>query len=287
MKALPKCNAWSSPDWRYDSRKGKGENIMPNIVVCYKWVLDEQDIRVNAADRSLDYSRAKYKISEYDRNAIEEAVLLAEKVAGGKIGAVTFGSAAKGSLKDALSRGLDEVAWIGDAAADTADGFVTANVLSAMLKKIGDYDLILCGEGSADVYSQQVGPRIAALLGIPAITYVREMHVEGNEVVAVRKLGSCTETVRVPFPAVVTVLPEINKPRIPGLKQVLAAAKKPQREMKLADLELAPAALTPRTQIKAIRGYVMNRKNVICDGGSAADKVAKLVEALTKEGVLA
>lgn len=260
---------------------------MPNIVVCYKWVPDEQDIRVNASDRSLDFSRAKYKISEYDRNAIEEAVLLAEKAAGSKISAVTFGSAVKNSLKDALSRGLDQVVWTGGVVADTADGFVTANVLSAMLKKNGDYDLILCGEGSADVYSQQVGPRIAALLGIPAITYVREMHVEGNEVVAVRKLGSCTETVRAPFPALVTVLPEINKPRISGLKQVLAAAKKPQIEMRLADLALAPTELTTKTQVKEIRGYVMNRKNILCAGGTAADKVSKLVEALIKEGVLA
>jgi electron transfer flavoprotein beta subunit len=258
---------------------------MPNIVVCYKWVPDEQDIRVNASDRSLDFSRAKNKISDYDRNAIEAAALIAEQD-GSKVTAVTFGATAKNSLKDVLSRGPDQVAWTGDTVASTADGYVTANVLAAMLKKMGGYDLILCGEGSSDVYAQQVGPRIAALLGIPAITFVRELRIEGNQVTAVRKLGNCTETVTVPFPALVTVLPEINKPRIPGLKQVLAAAKKPQTEMRLADLALGPAELTAKTRVKEIRGYVMNRKNVLWKEGSASDKVSGLVEALTKEGVL-
>jgi len=260
---------------------------MPNIVVCYKWVPDEQDIRVNASDRSLDFSRAKYKISDYDRNAIEAAVLIAEKQAGSRITALTFGATAKNSLKDVLSRGPDQVVWTADAVAGKADGYVTANILSAMLKKLGDYDLILCGEGSADVYAQQVGPRIAALLGIPAITFVKELRIEGNQVIAVRKLGNCTETVTVPFPALITVLPEINKPRIPGLKQVMAAAKKPQTELSLAGIGVGLVEVTPKTRVKEICGYVMNRKNVLWKEGSSSDRVNALVEALTKEGVLA
>ena len=260
---------------------------MPNIVVCYKWVPDEQDIRVNASDQSLDFSRAKYKISDYDRNAIEEAALIAEKQEGVRTTAITFGAAAKNSLKDVLSRGPDQVVWTADAAANQADGHITAKVLAAMLQKLGGYDLILCGEGSADVYAQQVGPRIAALLGIPAITFVKELRIEASQVVAVRKLGNCTETVTAPFPVLVTVLPEINKPRIPGLKQVLSAAKKPQTEFSPASIGLEPADLTPKTRIKEIRGYVMNRKNVLWKEGSPPDKVNALVEALSKEGVLA
>lgn len=259
---------------------------MPNIVVCYKWVPDEQDIRVNPSDQSLDFSRTKYKISDYDRNAIEEAVLIAEKAPGSKITAVTFGTSAKNSLKDVLSRGPDEVCWLGDAAAGTADGYVTSRALAAMIGKLSGVDLILCGEGSADVYAQQVGPRIATLLGIPAVTFVRELHVGAAGVTAVRKLGNCTESVTVPFPALVTVLPEINKPRIPGLKQVLAAAKKPQTEMTAESLGLGSSELTPKAKVQSVRGYVMNRRNVVWKEGTAAGKVESLVEALTKEGVL-
>lgn len=259
---------------------------MPNIVACYKWVLDEQDIRINPGNLSLDISRAKSKISDYDRNAIEEAVLLADKH-GGSVTALTFGiGAVKQSLKDALSRGPEKVFWVSDDAADKADAYVTANVLAAALKKIGSYDIIICGEGSADTYSQQVGPRIAALLGIPAITFVSEVTVEGNKVVAVRKLGNCTETAIAEFPVVISVLPEINKPRIPSLKQVLGAAKKPATAWKISDLNLNVNEVTPKNTVKLVKGYTMSRKNIIYKDGSAAEKAAKLAASLQKEGVL-
>lgn len=259
---------------------------MPNIIACYKWVLDEQDIKINPGNLALDTSRAKSKISEYDRNAIEEAVVQAEKC-GATVASLTFGnSSAKQSLKDALSRGPERAYWVNDSVAQTADGFVTANVLAAALKKIGNYDVILCGEGSADTYGQQVGPRVATLLGIPAITFVTEMKIEGNKVIATRKIGDCTEVATAEFPVVVTVLPEINKPRIPSLKQVLGAAKKPVTEWKAVDLGLNADELVPVNKIKGIKGFVMSRKNVMYKDGTPAEKVASLVASLTKEGVL-
>jgi electron transfer flavoprotein beta subunit len=257
---------------------------MQKLLVCYKWVLDEQDIKI-AGDLSLDTSRAKYKISDYDKNAIEEGVLLAEQH-GVSVEALTFGlAAAKQSLKDALSRGLEKAYWIGDAAAGQADAFVTANVLAAAIKKAGQYDLILCGEGSSDAYSQQTAPRLAALLGIPAITFVQQLTVNDGKVVATRKLGDCTEEVAITGPAVISVLPEINKPRIPGLKQVMAAAKKPSEEIKLADLGLAAEDLAPKVRCVSLKGYVMDRKKVIFKAANQADNVAKLVASLAKEGL--
>jgi electron transfer flavoprotein beta subunit len=259
---------------------------MPKFLVCYKWVLDEQDIKINPGALTLDTSRAKSKISDYDRNAIEEAVLQVEK-AGGSITALTFGtSAAKQSLKDALSRGPEDAFWVSDDKAAQADAFVTANILAAAAKKIGGYDVILCGEGAADTYAQQVGPRVATLLGIPAITFVSEMKIEGNQVVATRKMGDCTEVVTAQFPVLVTVLPEINKPRIPSLKQVLGASKKPVKECKIADLGLTESELTPKTRVKSIKGYVMSRKNVIYKAGDQAENVSTLVASLAKEGVI-
>jgi electron transfer flavoprotein beta subunit len=258
---------------------------MPKILVCYKWVLDEQDIRVSDTDASLDFSRAKYKISDYDKNAVEEAVLLQEGQ-GAAVDALTFGGAAvKQSLKDLLSRGPDKAFYIADPAADKVDGFVTANVLAAAIRKIGAYDLILCGEGSADTYNQQAAPRLAAILGLPAITYVAKLQLEAGRIVATRKLGDCTEVVTVVGPAVVSVVPEINKPRIPSLKQVLAAAKKPSEELKLADLGLAPGQLTPKTVSLSVKGFVMNRKNVLFKEADQAANVAKLAAALAREGV--
>lgn len=258
---------------------------MPKILTCYKWVLDEQDIKINTGDLSLDLSRAKGKISDYDKNAIEEATLLVEKY-GGSVDALTFGgSLVKQSLKDALSRGPGKAYWIGDAAADTADAFVTANILAAAIRKIDSYDLIICGEGSTDDYNQQVAPRIATLLGIPSVTFVQQIAMGKEKFTATRKLGDCSEVVEIKGPAVISVLPEINKPRIPSLKQVLAASKKPTAEIKLPDLGLISGELNPKVISLSVTGYVMNRKNILFKEISPADNVAKLVASLAQEGL--
>jgi len=258
---------------------------MPRILVCYKWVLDEQDIRIVPGDLSLDLNKAKYKISDYDKNAIEAAVRMVEKD-GGSVDVLTFGTAAvRQSLKDVLSRGPDKVYYIGDAASEKADAYVTANVLAAAIRKIGPYDLIICAEGSADVYNQQIAPRLAVLLGIPAVTFVKQVILENNQVVATRKLEDCTETVTVQGSVVVSVFPEIGEARIPSLKQVLAAAKKPSEELKISALELADEALSPKTIRLDTKGFVMNRKNLIFKEADQNDNVAKLLASLAKEGL--
>lgn len=258
---------------------------MPKVLVCYKWVLDEQDIKINRDDLSLDTSRAKYRISEYDKNAIEEGMQLIEKN-GGSLDAITFGTAqVKQSLKDLLSRGPDKAYFIGDPVGEKADAAVTANILAAAICKAGSYDLIICGEGSADAYNQQLAPRLAKILGIPAVTFVNKLEMDGDKVKATRKLGDCTEVVTVQGPAVISVMPEINKPRIPSLKQVLAAAKKPSEELKVDDLGLSDNELTPKVVRVSIQGFVMNRKNVIYKEANQADNVANLVASLAKEGL--
>lgn len=258
---------------------------MPKLLVCYKWVLDEQDIKINPADLSLDTSRAKGKISDFDRNAIEEATLLFENY-GGTVEALTFGTpSVKQSLKDVLSRGAQKVSWIGDSVAEKADAYVTSTVLAAAIQKLGSYDLIVCGEGSSDLYNQQIASRIAALLGLPVVTCVQRITLSGDEFTATRKLNDCTEVVSVRGPVVVSVLGEINKPRIPSLKQVLAASKKPSQEIKISELQLAAEDLKPRAVTTSVKGFVMSRKNIVFKEASAADNVAKLVASLAQEGL--
>lgn len=259
---------------------------MANIISCYKWVFDEEDLKINPADLSVDSSKAKSKISEYDRNALAVAVNVGEE-RGDKVIALTFGNAgAKQSLKDALSRGPAEAYWVNDPLADTADGFVTANVLAAAIKKIGDYSLIVCAEGSADTYAHQVGPRLGALLNIPVLSCVNSIKVEGNQIIATRKLEDYTETVKAQLPVVITVLPEILEAPIPGLKAVMNAGKKPNTELKIADLGLDKNDLQPKAGSKDLRGYASNRKNVLITEGDAASKVNELMVNLKKEGVL-
>jgi len=258
---------------------------MPKLLVCYKWVLNEQDIKIRPDDLSLDTSRAKGKISDFDRNAIEEASLIVEQQ-GGTVDALSYGTAAvKQSVKDALSRGPSRLLWVGDPSAEDADAFVIANVLAAAIRQHGPYDLVLCGEGSSDMFYQQIPARLAALLELPCVSFVQKMTLEGGTLLAQRYLGDCTEQVSVTGPAVVSVLSEINKPRIPSLKQVLGAAKKPSEEIPLASLGLGAGDLTPRAVRKSPKGFLMNRKNVIFKETDAAANVAKLVASLASEGL--
>lgn len=259
---------------------------MSKIIVCFKWVKIEEDIRIEPGTLNVDLSRAKGKISDYDRNAIEAARLAAE-ASGGEAVALTFGTAdAKASMKDALSRGPKQGFWVNDGCAESADGYVTANVLSAAIRKIGDFSLVVCAEGAADTYAHQVGPRIGAVMDLPVISYVKEMKIEGNKLFAVRKLENSLENVEVELPAVVTVLPEINSAPIPGLKAVLDAGKKPVTEFAAQDLGLSDEETRRKTNVVSFKGCSMSRKKVVFAEGDAKERVDALVSALKKEGVL-
>ncbi len=259
---------------------------MSKIIVCYKWVKAEEDLRIDPSTLNVDLGKAKGKISDYDRNAIETARLIGVET-GEEVVGLTFGSSdAKPSLKDSLSRGLSQGFRVNEESASLADGFVTSNVLKAAVEKIGDYKLIVCAEGAADTYAHQTGPRIAALLGIPVISCVSEIRVEGNKLTAKRKLEDSIETIEAELPAVITVLPEINNAPTPGLKAVLDAGKKPVTEFKFKDLGLADEETAPKESVSSFKGYVMSRKNIIFSEGSAPEKVSALVASLKKEGVL-
>lgn len=256
---------------------------MIKIAACYKWVIDEADIKV-AANGGVDFSIAKNKISEYDKNAIEAAVQFAKSAGGTSLGITFGGEQSKPSIKDSLSRGLDEVCWIKSEKAKEADGYLTAKAIAAAVNKIGDIKLIICAEGSSDNYARQTAPRIGAVLDIPVITSVYEAELNGDLLKAKRKLGDCIETVSVKLPAVISVLPDINDAPLPGLKAVLAAAKKPVKEF--TEDELGIAELKPKSKVTNIKPYIMVRKKVMIKDGTPAEKAKQLIESLKKEGVL-
>lgn len=254
---------------------------MPRIVSCFKWVKDEADIKVAPNSRELVLDRVGYKISDYDRNAIEEAMRLQEQY-GGSVVAVTVGPpAAKQSLKDALSRGPEKAYFINDPGFAELEPSQTAAILAAAIKGHIEYDLIICAEGSSDLYAQQVGPRLAELLGIPCATYVNKLALENNQIVAERKLDDGVEVVTMPMPALVTVLPEINTPRLPSLKQVLGAAKKPVENIGLADIGQLKEPCLKTTSVLAA---TMERRRE--KYGAEIEDIRKVVDALIKEGVL-
>ena len=200
-----------------------------NIVVCCKVVPDDQDIQV-AADGTLDYSKAKPIVSAYDLNAIEAAAQLAAANEGSNVVAVTVGGADIDDSKlkkNVLARGVDELYMTADDACKGLDARATAVALAELVSKVGDFDVVLCGDGSADNYAQQVDVQLAAKLGLPVVTAATKITAKDGALEVERTLEDVVEVVEVPLPAVVSVAPDIALPRIPGMKDILAAGKKP------------------------------------------------------------
>lgn len=209
-----------------------------NIISCLKVAPEGQDIQI-ANDGSLVLDRSDWKIGEYDLPAIEYGRLLATSIDGAVYSGLSLGdSHLEGTKlrKEILSRGMQDFYAVVDAAADTYDSYQTAVVLAAAINKRGDFDIIFCGTGSADMYSQSVGNQLGALLGVPTLDYVKSVTVDGDKATVVRVVEEGEEVLEVTLPAVFTVTADSNEPKIPGMKDILAASKKKTIQWTLADI---------------------------------------------------
>lgn len=227
------------------------------IVAAIKVVPDDESIKV-AADRTLDASKAKEKISTYDLNAIEAGAQLADATGGNLVAlsASYEGGATKKVQKDILARGPEELFMVADEKLATADSLATAKVLAAKVKEIGDVDVIICGDGSADMFAGAVDVQLAALLDVPVVNKVTKITPDGDKLVVERTLDTTVEEIEVPLPAVVSVSPEVAQPRITGMKDIMAAGKKPANvgaldgdpENAVDVAEIKAPEMTPRKQ---------------------------------------
>jgi len=251
-----------------------------NIIVCAKQVVDVSEMKVDPNTNKPILQGVPQKISDIDKNAMEEAIKIKEKHSG-KITVVTIGPAdAKERIKELLAMGADEGVLVSPP--ENYDYYVIANLLASAIKKIGDYDIILCGEASIDMFSGQVGPRLAGLLGIPQITYAQNVEVDKDKVTAERNMGDKAVTTESSYPVLITVTKEINEPRLPSLMQILGAANKPINEMKADSLT---EGLNPKVETIELKGVSMERKNIIYKD-DIDESITKLVDSLAKEGVL-
>jgi electron transfer flavoprotein beta subunit len=250
------------------------------IVACFKVTPEAQDI-TSKPDGSLSFDRAAWKAGAYDLNAIEAARELADATGGAVVG-LSVGGAALGAAKirkDVASRGLDELVLFADDAFAGADAYQTAGLLKAALEEIGDYDLVLLGAGSSDVYAQQVGNELGALLGAPTLNAVSKIAAEPGRLVVQRTLEDEVQVLEVALPAVLSVTSGINTPRIPGMKDILAAAKKPVTELDAGAAgagEFAPTAKNLSTSVPE----QAERQLVILEG-ETADVVSQLAAYLS------
>ncbi len=257
-----------------------------NIVVCVKLTPDAGDIEIRP-DGSISLDRAEWIIGGFDLQAIEVGVRMAE-VSGGKVTALSAGPRPISNSKlkkDVLSRGPDELVMVVDDALKDADTYTTALVLAQAIRSVGQVDLVLCGEGSADLYFQQVGLQLGEMLGLPTLNAVSKIDAEGDHLLVERSLEDEVEVLEVPLPAVLSVTTDITQPRLPKMTDILKASKKPVVERTVADLGIQEEVKRRVETISTRAPHRVQRKQVMISG-SPDEAAQELAGYLSKEGII-
>ena len=209
-----------------------------NIIVCIKQVPDTTEVRIDPVTKNLVREGVTSIVNPFDSYAIEEGVRLREKF-GGKVVVLTMGPPqAEAVLREAIALGSDEGVLVSDRAFAGSDTLATSYTLSKAVEKIKDYDIIICGKQAIDGDTAQVGPGIAATLDIPQITYVRKIEeIKDRDITAERATEDGYEVVQTKLPCLITVVKEINTPRLPSLKGKMKAKSAVIQVWKAVDIQ--------------------------------------------------
>jgi len=251
------------------------------FAVCVKHAVDETELKVDSSGSPV-LAGAASKMSTFDKNAVEEALRL-KAAHSGEVVIVTVGNPdAKKSMKEALAMGADRGVLV-NADPMRIDTVRTAELLAAAIRKAGPFDIVLCSEGSSDLYSGLVPPMLGELLSLPYVGYAKKIEVGGQSAKVERSLEDSVDVVEAPLPMVASVVSEINEPRYPTLIQIMQASKKPLEE--LSPDALLPGSKPSNSNTVAMKAQAMARKKVIFEG-APEETAKKLVDALASEGVL-
>jgi len=243
-----------------------------NIVVAMKQIPDLQQIRIRNRKPILDDVALTF--GNIDKNALEAGVQLKEATGNNLIVVSVGAEALEDTIKEALAAGADEAYLVlNDEIADM-ESANSARLIAGAIKKIDDVGIVIFGEGSGDNYSGQVGSRVAEIMGLPQVGYAKSININGNSATVTRSLEDCEEVLEAEMPIVVSVMADINEPRIPSVSQILKAGRKPKEVLELdvtGDSMLATISnLAPDMQRKQIE----------------IETIEKLLKILGNEGLL-
>ena len=254
---------------------------MPNILVGVKYSLQVENLAIDPKTMMVSEDETPKQMGDMDKRALEEAIRIREKI-GGSVTALCVGpSEATKIMMEAYAMGADEAYLL--PITGNLDTDAIAKIFAEFYKKKGPFDLIILGASSTDSFTATLGARIASLLGIPVLPFVKKLELADDEVTVESDLGDGTYTFKAKLPVVVTVTLEINEPRIPTIMQVMQATRKPITIWALKDViseEIAKAI-----SIIENKGPEVSRKRIIFKD-EPEEAVKKLIEALQKEGVL-
>ena len=260
------------------------------IVACIKYSLAVPEVKVDPATKELRLTGVPQRVGVIDKNVLEAAAALKE-ASGATVHGLTLAPvAAREGFREALAIGLDDLTIIDSTDWHAEGPAVTAAVLAAAIRKIGDVDLVVCGETSDDGMSYQVPTRLAERLGWPLLGFARNIRLAGSTMTADRDLDSGMQRVECPLPLVLTVTQETNTPRRPTLMDAMKAKKKPVNVWQpAADLGLDPASLRAHGGVTRVaqEGIVVKRKELRLQGGDMTALANRLLDALVAEQVVA
>ena len=190
-------------------------------IVCVKQVPASNEVRLDEKTNTIIRDGGEAVINPFDSHALEAALALKDQF-GGTVAVLSMGiPAAAEMLRDCVARGADEALLLTDRAFAGADTLATSYALSRGVAMLGDFDLLLCGKMAVDGDTAQIGPELAARLGIPHVSDVFRLEATEKDVTVWREMGGSVQKLRVPLPAVLTVTRELNVPRLPSIAGVL------------------------------------------------------------------
>jgi electron transfer flavoprotein beta subunit len=253
------------------------------IVVCVKQVPDAKDVRLDPKTNTLAREGVQSIMNPYDRHALEAAVQLKEQF-GGTVTALTMGPPqAEETLREAVACGADEAVLVSDRAFAGADTWATTYTLAKAIAKIGGVELIVCGKQAIDGDTAQVGPGLAQRLDLPYVAYARKIHgCADGKIRLERLMDDGYDVVEMQLPGLLTVVKEINDPRVPSLKGKMKAKSMKARVLTAADLDADPASLGLQgSTTRVVRVFSPEFRAERCMlKGTPAEQVEQLLEKL-------
>ena len=261
-----------------------------NIVVCVKQVPEIGLVKVDPTGGKIILPSGPGITNPFDDYALEEALRVKEKV-GGKVYALSLGNkSAEPTLRNCLALGVDEAILLEIPDSNGIDACTVAHLLSIGIKKIGQVDLILCGKQAIDGDSSLIPPALAEWLNLPQAAFVKKFESIADKSATVwRMTEEGYEVVEVSLPAVVSVVKEINEPRLPSLKGKMRAKSAPLTVWGKNDLNLKEDEIRGNSSLTKMASFAsppLRPKGEILSGASPEEMVDKLVEKLREAQVV-
>ncbi len=261
------------------------------IAVLVKQVPATDKVKINKETGTMIRENLESELNPLDMYAVEEAVRLKEKYENIETVAISMGPPfAKDVIKDAISMGIDKGYLLSDRKFGGADTWATAYTLSKAIKKLGNFDIIFTGERATDGETGQVGPSLAAQLDLPIITYVSKLlEVKERSIIAERLIEGGKELVEVQLPTVISVVKEINEPRIPNFAGKMRAKKAEIPILTGNDIDVDPSKiglLGSPTRVVNVYYPKMTRKGKIIKPKDIEKGVDELIQFLKEKNII-